>query len=1317
MALLDLEVFIQERLQVFDPTIDVTPGGTADTQIVQPILQRLGTDPFTVDFITFAQDRLTQEYPDLALKEGDAITDLLIKTGMVLFDPLIRENTRIANAQSFRDPATLTVDEADALGANLFAVRNLGNVALGQGRIYYAQPQNASIGPANFFSASNGLHFFPVNLQSISPQEMVYNVEGTLYYFDVNLQAEQAGDAYNIDVDQLTSVANVTSAVRVTNKRRFRFGDPPQTAVDFVGSAEQNLSERSLVSLRGILTQITSAFTEVAQVAVVGAGDPQMNRDVLTGGGLGPVAAAGLLLHPMGDQENGEFTRRVTVDASESVNFITLIGPPGPVQGWTLTVHGGFFDAPSVRDLPIRAVVDARTLDLVDQVLLNVFLPVVSLPWVVRENALTLSNIPGGILFPDGPNGTVTIPNNVVHVGSATDVYLCGSAFDAATLVLSNISDNAPILQGIALSVVDTAGTVNLNDYVLGTTITFGDPTFLLFSGAYANGQSLDILTGPAAGTYRIVGAVFVGGNPVQLVLDPPPLNPTGTFPWSITASLTIDLLEPKEIRLNAFDLETVQGVNVITTGSGADFQIYGVSPGDTLRILAGPDVGDFKIVQVLTPFFTRLQLDKAPVATGANLAYTIFRPNAGGGLSPPLIRVDSIDILDTNGQPTGSSVPYARPIDIRSSSFANVSHGIKVDVFDAQLGIVTPKFGAGLALVGLTLQLVTPSSVVYLVTFTGTNPLTAAQAAAQINVALGARVAVVLDTDRIGIIPLQQISVVPQVGDAATVIWAGSLEVRAGTDVRSAQVLNNPGGWELITPPIDASDTLQILSGYQITFVNGLSPGVLVSGHATSLTAGNYFNPEIGVHLQVGSRSIGTLRLYFLDPTSAEVSFGSALFSATTPTGQVLQYFSDQLASYQLLPPLPNAPPLVDGATTASGVFTSAGASFLRSTIQQGDTLALTFKGFAGSVALADPVAGLALQTLALSIGGGPDQLVTFINDSLSIASTAVTRAGVISQINAVAGQVICSLDGSNHVAFDADAALILRSYGTANALLGFSASSDTNNLPLSVGTYTILGITATTLSVAPAFSVSETNLHYRVLRSGLQRITATQMATQQDVGGLYYFDVEASSVGTGDIYNIASQTPLTADGIVSDGYWLTTDDPDLTFSQIERPKLHLSNAILEVGVSDSPLNATQLAGQNLQVNYERSSLTANVQSFVTSETERVVCESALARHLIPYFVRFQAQYVGGAAESAVLTAVQAALQALPPSGAFNVSALEQIIQSAGASSVQNPIDLIAVIHNVDRTISVERSQNSINTGALAAFVPDVIQLTRLLS
>jgi hypothetical protein len=48
------------------------------------------------------------------------------------------------------------------------------------------------------------------------------------------------------------------------------------------------------------------------------------------------------------------------------------------------------------------------------------------------------------------------------------------------------------------------------------------------------------------------------------------------------------------------------------------------------------------------------------------------------------------------------------------------------------------------------------------------------------------------------------------------------------------------------------------------------------------------------------------------------------------------------------------------------------------------------------------------------------------------------------------------------------------------------------------------------------------------------------------------------------------------------------------------------------------------------------------------------------------------------------------------------------------GATSIDNPIDLLAVIHNFDRTVTMERSQNALNTGRLAAFVPDVINLTR---
>jgi hypothetical protein len=220
--------------------------------------------------------------------------------------------------------------------------------------------------------------------------------------------------------------------------------------------------------------------------------------------------------------------------------------------------------------------------------------------------------------------------------------------------------------------------------------------------------------------------------------------------------------------------------------------------------------------------------------------------------------------------------------------------------------------------------------------------------------------------------------------------------------------------------------------------------------------------------------------------------------------------------------------------------------------------------------------------------------------------------------------------------------------------------------------------------------------------------------MSKNLGTAGLYFFDVELISQGTGDQYNIQADLQLTVQGFRSDGYFITTDDPNLTFSPVERAKLHLSRSIFSVGVSDDPDNATQLAGQNIQIAYERSTLVNNVDNFARSETERVINASPLARHLIPYFVRFSLTYFGGSKEDVVIPDITSYITDLFPTETLDVSALEKLCSNRGARSVDNPIDLIAVIHNFDRTITVERSQDRLNTGRLAAFIPDVLNITR---
>ena len=105
MAVRDFEAFIRERASIYDPNLDTNPGAPFDVQVVQPMVRRLGSDPFTVDVSTFISERMLQAFPDLANQEEDAITDLLNKPATLLWDPIVREVFRVRQNHSFADPS------------------------------------------------------------------------------------------------------------------------------------------------------------------------------------------------------------------------------------------------------------------------------------------------------------------------------------------------------------------------------------------------------------------------------------------------------------------------------------------------------------------------------------------------------------------------------------------------------------------------------------------------------------------------------------------------------------------------------------------------------------------------------------------------------------------------------------------------------------------------------------------------------------------------------------------------------------------------------------------------------------------------------------------------------------------------------------------------------------------------------------------------------------------------------------------------------------------------------------------------------------
>ena len=257
----------------------------------------------------------------------------------------------------------------------------------------------------------------------------------------------------------------------------------------------------------------------------------------------------------------------------------------GDPTSWVLTVFGAFGGTVLTLDLPVLRVVSASDIDVQDQLMV---LGETALYWTLRRRSLTLSGIPGGILFPDSDNGTVDIPDNEIHVGGAYDVHVRGLDFDEATLVLDNVTDDEPLLQGSKL-VIGGGGGVTLQDLLEGTDYDENDATWQILERADIFTYALQILEGVDAGVYRITAVNQTVGAYVGLTLDPVPTNPGVTeYRWRLFDEINIDLVEPKETRFEGEDMRTLQGSDIVDTVSGMDFSAYGVAEDDILRILDG---------------------------------------------------------------------------------------------------------------------------------------------------------------------------------------------------------------------------------------------------------------------------------------------------------------------------------------------------------------------------------------------------------------------------------------------------------------------------------------------------------------------------------------------------------------------------------------------------------------------------------------------------------------------------------------------------------------------------------------------------------
>ncbi len=294
-----LRTLIEELMADYDSTIDTAEGSTFDTAVMSPLLTRIGGSPLEVDLEAFLIERLQTEFPDIDVSVKSGVVDLLIKPAVAVLEPLRREINGIKIAQSLNNVDSMTTDELNALLGNYFTAIQEGGTASGVVRMFFSAPQTVRVTPLTRFSTGSSLNFYPIATQAITQEFMAFNLDSSgLYFFDVTVQAENSGSEYNVTAGEVNSVQGISGVVRVSNPLGFDNATTTETKAEAVARAQESITVRNLSVERGVNFTLTENFPTLSVIQVVGKGDDEMLRDIITG----PTAVSSIPGGIVGDQ-------------------------------------------------------------------------------------------------------------------------------------------------------------------------------------------------------------------------------------------------------------------------------------------------------------------------------------------------------------------------------------------------------------------------------------------------------------------------------------------------------------------------------------------------------------------------------------------------------------------------------------------------------------------------------------------------------------------------------------------------------------------------------------------------------------------------------------------------------------------------------------------------------------------------------------------------------------------------------------------------------------------------------------------------------
>lgn len=229
----------------------------------------------------FARQLISAQFPDTDLREGTALSDLVIRPSATLL-ALINKALIFYFSQNTLMGATDTTPTnfVDKLMSNWFMTRLEGINSVINVRLYFAKVTSVSLSASTYFSTDGTLQFFPITDQSFASSSLSYDSSSNEYYFDIDLVAAQASSDYDLSSGSLLYFSNFNPYfLHGEINYLVTQAQAQETNTAFIARAESAISTRNLINIPSIIANLSNAFPIVSSILSMGFGDTPMIRD------------------------------------------------------------------------------------------------------------------------------------------------------------------------------------------------------------------------------------------------------------------------------------------------------------------------------------------------------------------------------------------------------------------------------------------------------------------------------------------------------------------------------------------------------------------------------------------------------------------------------------------------------------------------------------------------------------------------------------------------------------------------------------------------------------------------------------------------------------------------------------------------------------------------------------------------------------------------------------------------------------------------------------------------------------------------------